>query len=136
MNKRTYWISDVNYDTDDVTLKIVDTDTWQSYYLGLNDNQQLQTFLPYFEKTDLDLLEHLRKLDSADDLKYNLWISAVNYLETGISVNVMDIETGQVWPVGLHDEQALNKFMPYLKPADLVLIERLRLMDQTLVIMT
>ena len=130
MNKRTYWISDVNYDTDNVTLKIVDTDTWQSCYLGLNDNQQLQTFLPYFEKTDLDLLAHLRKLHSADDLKYNLWISAVNYLDTGVSVNVMDIETGQVWPVGLDDEQALNKFMPYLKPADLALIERLRLMDR------
>lgn len=58
------------------------------------------------------------------------WISAVNYLETGVSVNVMDIETGQVWPVGLNDEQALNKFMAYLKPADLALIERLRLMDK------
>ena len=130
MNKHTYWISDVNYDTDDVTLKIVDIDTWQSCYLGLNDNKQLQNFLPYFEKTDLDLLEHLRKLDSTDDLQYNLWISAVNYLETGISVNVMDIETGQVWPVGLHEEQALAKFIPYFKPADLALIERLKLMDK------
>ena len=131
MEHKTYWISDVNYGQKDVELKIVDTETWQACYLGLNDNKQLQNFLPYFEKTDLDLIAHLRQLDSADDLKYNLWISAVSYLDTGISMNIMDIETGQAWPVGLYDDEMLSQFLPYLKPADIALIERLRLMDKT-----
>ena len=129
MEHKTYWINDVNYGQKDVELKIVDTQTWQACYLGLNDHQQLQNFLPYFEKTDLDLIAHLRKLDSDNNLKYNLWISTINYLDTGISMNIMDLETGQVWPVGLHDDEMLNKFLPYLKPADIALIERLRLMD-------
>jgi len=58
METRTYWISDVNYETAGVFLKIVDTETWQSCYLGLNDHNQLKQFLPYFEQTDLDLIEH------------------------------------------------------------------------------
>ena len=129
MNQRNYWISDVHYNANDITLKIVDTETWQSCYLGLNDHEHLQQYLPYFEQTDLDLIEHLRRLESEGDLKYNFWVSAVNYLESGISFNLMDLETGKVWTIALHDEETLKKFMPYLKPADVALIERLKMMD-------
>jgi len=129
MNKVTYWISDVNYENNGVTLKIIDTETWQSCYLGLNDYEHLQQLLPYFEQTDLDLIEHLRRLETLGDLKYNLWISAVNYLDTAVFFDLMDLESGKVWSIALHDEETLNKFMPYLKPADVALIERLKMMD-------
>ena len=129
METKTYWISDVNYGDSDIELKIVDTQTWQSCYLGLNDHTHLQHFLPYFEQTDLDLIEHLRRLETIGDLRYNLWISAVNYLDTGVFFNLMDLESGKVWSIALHDDASLSHFLPYLKPADVALIEKLREMD-------
>jgi len=62
MNIGQYWISDVLYLEKGVSLKIMNTETGQTSYLGLDDNNHLQKYLSHLGKKDLELINHLRQL--------------------------------------------------------------------------